>query len=284
MVDTHFGEGFSYVPMDDVTHNMLMTIAQKAPQEFDTLDFYNDHISELLIANMKTYIDLLPIAVLTQIPVKFFDDANALMIIKRKPELIWKFSNRSNEFVKECVKVGSHFKNLSIEYVTLPVLNELVTARASVIVEIPPTYVSDDLYIICMKTHKYTLSQVPEEFRTTKLVSIALELYPEEGVLKTDDINDINDTDSKSVDSKNIELMEIKIIPELSKIPETKNANTIDMKVSNTIEPQIEHAVLVETTIDAPKPVDSKGLPLVELTEVVKSEVVKTEITAEDIF
>jgi hypothetical protein len=228
LVDKHLSTGFQCLQFDEVTHKMLMTIIKKVGHEFAHLNFDNKNIKSLLAAHMKEYIECDYYTIATSVPSKLISDDLALEIVKKDEKLVLYFSDKSNEFLKESVKIGAHFSNLPIESITLSVLSELVTARATVIDELSPIYISDDLYIICMKTHGYKLSQIPDEYKTFKLLSVAFELYPEEGHIKLDDI----DTNT-SVES--LETKKVKVLPLINKTNDSVQSNEDDkVKVITT--------------------------------------------------
>jgi hypothetical protein len=87
------------------------------------------------------------------------------------------------QFILDCVKVGIHFSEVPKELITLQVLDQLIAARASIINELPSKYVHDGLYIICMRNHGMKISEIPEEFQTSRVATAWLDLHPEEIVL-----------------------------------------------------------------------------------------------------
>ena len=176
---------------EEITHNMILSIITNSEADsflsFDMFDFKSKHIVELFTLHIKEYIDTCSY-VHKYIPDILFTDEMALYVISKDLSAIEIFEHRSIKFIVEAVKIGVKFHIIPSHVVNQDMLNELVTSRSSLIKELPLRFLSDDLYIICMREHNMQLSDVPEEFRTSKLAKIALDIYPFESEIHIDQI------------------------------------------------------------------------------------------------
>ena len=174
---------------DEITHNMIMCVVSDAMclDQNDPFDFESQHISDIFTKYMEEYINVCP-SLYLHIPESLFTDEMALLMVNKNPNSFEIFAERSTEFIVRCVKMGISFSNIPRHEVTQEMLNELVGNRRSVLDELPTNFLSDDLYIICMRFHGMTLSEVPEGFRTSRLAKIALDLYPSESEIRIDQI------------------------------------------------------------------------------------------------
>lgn len=199
MVNAH-PESVSLLSTEEITHNMIMCVVSNAVYLLgdDVFDFESKHITQLFVNYLKEYIDTCP-TLYNFIPESLFTDAMALYMITKNAEAFDTFSDRSTKFIVDCVKIGVHFAHIPSHEVTQDMLKELVTERCSVIHELPTRFLSDELYIICMRVHGMTLSEVPEGFRTSRLAKIALELYPAEAEIQIDQIEQVEQTGSTYV-------------------------------------------------------------------------------------
>ncbi len=178
-----------WLKSDEITHNMIMCVVSDAMclDQNDPFDFESQHIIELFTKHIKEYINVCP-SLYLHIPASLFTDEMALLMVNMNPKSFGIFAERSTEFIVRCVKMGISFSNIPRHEVTQEMLNELVDNRRSVLNELPINFLSDDLYIICMRVHGMTLSEVPEGFRTSRLAKIALDLYPSESEIRIDQI------------------------------------------------------------------------------------------------
>jgi len=181
--------------IDEITHTMLLSLLRDKSNigiNYVKSTSTNVNIDELLRTYINVYYELRP-TIYMHIP-SYISDELALKIVKQNPEFstYTYFMNRSRSFDIACVKAGINFKHLKEQDITYEELIDLVSARASIITELPKRFLSDDLYIVCMKVHEMELVDIPNEYCTEKLVKIAME-YPENCEISLDDNNDSQD-------------------------------------------------------------------------------------------
>ena len=187
---THNPKTLYWIPRSEYTHNMILAMINDDELLKQYLRGQQDtHISELLTRNMITYYAIRK-DIHKFVSASYINDAIAYEIVKDDPSTYSRFSSRSLEFTIECVKVGVHFDNIQSSKITQDILNDLVTARLSVINELPKRYVSDDLYVICMKVHGMKLSDVPTAYYTEKLVKIGMDLSSDNCQIDIVDVKD----------------------------------------------------------------------------------------------
>lgn len=186
--------GVTVLVGEDLTHEMILHILSREHTTHllatDMFSESNTHVKNLFAKHIREYINLSPV-LYQYLDARFFSEEDAILMVKKNPMAYYETActyRASTTFVVESVKAGVHFNALTQSSVTATMLNELVTARQSVIDELPQRFLSDVLYVICMRVHKMPLSSVPEEFRTSFLSRVALELYPAESEISVDQI------------------------------------------------------------------------------------------------
>lgn len=192
MIKAH-PHGVLFLSSEEITHNMILSVVSNAAQllkEEDVFDFESKHITDLFTKHIEEYINAHPDFYM-YVPSSLFSDEMALKMVTKNESAFLVFADRSTKFIVECVKIGLDFSNIPSHEVTQDMLNELVTKRYSVITELSTRFLSDDLFIICMRVHNMTLSEIPEGFKTSKLTKIALELYPAEAEIQIDQIENV---------------------------------------------------------------------------------------------
>lgn len=190
MVSSH-PPSIKWLPPSVYTHNMMLACIKDdelVKNYIGIHTFSNQYVIDLFRRNMSSYYALRK-DIYKFIGASCFDETIAYEIVKDDPSAYQKFKGRSLEFTTECVKVGAHFDNVPQDKVTLGMLADLVIARQSIINELPKKFLSDDVYIICMKMHGMKLSEVPTAYYTDKLVKIGMNLYSDDCKIDVDDVS-----------------------------------------------------------------------------------------------
>ncbi|VBB18926.1 hypothetical protein YASMINEVIRUS_1458 [Yasminevirus sp. GU-2018] len=174
----------------EITHNMIVSVLKSGAYDSINFESQDSNMVALISQNISTYLNICP-EIVNVVPSSYISDANAIEVVKRNTALFEVFrGTRSFNFTVECVKAGVDFAEIEEGMVTLDLLNELVIARGSVIDELPERFLSDDLYIVCMKVHGLRLKDVPSAYATDKLLKIGIDLFPEDNVLSVDSLID----------------------------------------------------------------------------------------------
>jgi hypothetical protein len=182
----HSVDSIYKLPIGDLTLNMILCMLSDSIKRESFLLAYigKKEFDQLLIANLKQCIDMWN-GLYHCIPVYYYTNMLAWYQIELAPGSYSKFCELPIQFHIECVKRNLiPFKKIARLYeVTPEMMIELVTDNSQLINSIPKRFMSDDLYIVMMQLHGMRLSDVPEEYRTTKLAKIGMELNPCEGDL-----------------------------------------------------------------------------------------------------
>lgn len=169
---------------DSITHNMILVVIMDRDfyNYVGKMNFENPNIRNLFLENFKLYVDTNK-DILRYLPVDVIIENrdNALYAVSKYENALARIYEKVDlDFVLDAVKTGLNFSHLPHCKITPSILDNLVTVRESVIDELPVRFVHDGLYMICMREHGMKLDDVPEEYITSAVAQLALELYPED--------------------------------------------------------------------------------------------------------
>lgn len=174
--------------LDEITHKMMLQIIKKRQFNFlQYLDYTNSNISNMFHTHMTEYIDVWNtyntpfykiVKIARYVSHQMFKHEHILQLISHDKSNFELFKSKITdfEFVVECVKRGVNVNAIKSHLITQQLLVDLVSARKSIIDELPIRFVNDELYIIAVTKHNMPISDVPEQYRTSRFCQAALNI------------------------------------------------------------------------------------------------------------
>jgi len=172
-----YPEMIGEIQMDKITPKMFEAVIKTNNLAIiSTIDMSSSNIRSMIVGNTSKYTDLNRESY-KYIPNGYFAIDDALYAVKANIgsdiyTAFNAFKNYHNEyrFVMKCVAYGIHFNHLPLNIVTKEIIETLVTERASLINELPERFIYDDLYVICITKHGMNPLDVPQQYRTQRIM------------------------------------------------------------------------------------------------------------------